>query len=99
LGKVWFDRIDNSGAAGNTISFDDLMVGYTTLQLSPGDFDGDSDVDSSDFGHLQNCFSDISGSIDAGCQNADLNEDNSVNDLDFDLFLDCLAGPNISPGC
>jgi len=62
----------------------------------PGDFDGDLDVDLSDFGYLQKC---LSGSgvpqNESNCQNAKLDGDNDVDGDDVALFLQCASGPNI----
>jgi hypothetical protein len=67
--------------------------------LQPGDFDDDSDVDQSDFGHLQACFSAQLSPPGPGCETADLNGDNTVNGGDVTVFLGCMAGRNQLPGC
>lgn len=72
------------------------------LRSQPGDFDRDGDVDHADFGHLQAC---MSGSLiqqtDPNCQDAKLNSDDFVDQLDLDIFLRCVSGSQISadPGC
>jgi hypothetical protein len=68
----------------------------------PSDFDGDQDVDMSDYGHLQACFTETAaGPIAPGCEDADLDTDNDVDQNDFAVFVDCISGPDIpaSPGC
>jgi len=64
----------------------------------PCDFDGDSDVDQTDFGHLQRCFS---GSAviqeDPVCQDARLDLDGDVDVYDVSIFRRCLSGPGV-PG-
>jgi hypothetical protein len=62
------------------------------------DFDADGDVDSSDFGHLQDCFNG-SGPVPLGCEDADLNAGNTVDVADFNSFLPCMGGANQVPGC
>jgi hypothetical protein len=64
------------------------------------DFDLDGDVDQSDFGMLQSCFS---GLIVASqnCQITSLNQDAFVNSQDYALFQLCWSGPGLpaDPGC
>jgi Zn-dependent metalloprotease len=70
----------------------------------PGDFDGDLDVDLTDFGHLQAC---LSGSgvpqTDPACLNTNLDGDASqdVDQTDLALFRDCLTGADLmaDPHC
>lgn len=68
------------------------------LRRVDSDFDRDGDVDLSDFGLLQQCFSGLS-SIQSGCEQADLNGDSKVNADDLPEFLECLAGPQIQSPC
>jgi len=72
-----------------------------TSTWAHGDFDGDNDVDLSDFGHFQVCYSEDAGDIEAGCENADLDENGTVELLDFNIFANCMSGSNIppTPGC
>jgi len=64
--------------------------------LIPGDFDRDGDVDQSDFGHLQACFS---GSTvaqgDPACANAKLDADVDVDRADLGIFMRCLSGSKV----
>lgn len=59
-----------------------------------GDFDGDGDVDMSDFGHLQIC---LSGPVpvSAGCEDADLDASGSVGSGDVSLFASCADGAGV----
>jgi hypothetical protein len=63
-----------------------------------GDFDGDGDVDLSDFGHLQLCFT---GSFveqtDPSCQDARLDQDEDVDQGDVAAFQECLGGAGMPP--
>lgn len=63
------------------------------------DFDGDHDVDQSDYAHLQECFSPLLSPPPPGCSDADLNQDNTVNGGDVEVFVGCLAGANRPPDC
>ncbi len=70
----------------------------------PGDFDGDQDVDQSDFAHLQECLDPSSGPLlDPDCADANLNHDidGDIDQADLLLFLNCMTGPNGigDPGC
>jgi len=55
------------------------------------DFDGDGDVDMSDFGVIQACI----GSSDPSCQRADLNRDGIINSIDVANWRGCSSGANI----
>jgi len=67
--------------------------------LSRFDFDEDGDVDTSDFAHVQTCFSGDGFPTDSGCADADANADGDVDTFDFNTFLPCLAGADQPPGC
>jgi len=68
----------------------------------PPDFDGDTDVDMTDFGYLQNCFTGpgVPQTL-AHCQAARLDPDDDVDQDDVALFINCLSGPGIiaRPDC
>jgi hypothetical protein len=71
------------------------------LTMIDPDFDGDHDVDSEDFGHMQICL-DMPGTPAApGCADADLDGDGDVDTYDFARFQPCFAGPGaeIPAGC
>lgn len=68
----------------------------------PGDFNGDFDVDQSDFSRFQLCLSGSGNVEDApACVLAHLDGDPDVDGIDLDLFLGCMSGANITgnPGC
>jgi hypothetical protein len=67
--------------------------------LSRYDFDLDGDADSTDFGHLQNCFSGIGIAYGPGCSDSDADSDGDVDSTDFTLFLPCMLGAKNVPGC
>jgi hypothetical protein len=58
------------------------------------DFDDDGDVDGVDFAHLQTCLG-ASGipNDDPECQNAKLDQDEDVDQLDLGILMDCFSGP------
>jgi hypothetical protein len=60
------------------------------------DFDHDTDVDQSDFGHLQACLTgDNQGPTAPGCQNADVDHDGDVDESDAAILLGCMAGAQV----
>jgi len=63
---------------------------------TPGDHDGDGDVDQIDFGYLQAC---MTGSTveqnDPVCLWARLDDDSDVDQGDFAVFLGCMRGPDV----
>lgn len=70
--------------------------------VQPGDFDGDGDVDQSDFGRFQLCING-SGQVqsDPTCVGALLDDDPDVDQDDFGRFQICMSGPNkpANPNC
>jgi hypothetical protein len=68
----------------------------------PGDFDGDGDVDMTDFGHFQICLSGMSvPQDDPECQDAKFDGDSDVDSDDFGVFQACMSGANVpgDPNC
>ncbi len=66
------------------------------------DFDGDGDVDMSDYGHVQGCRTgDGQGPPAPGCENADLDHDDDVDADDIAILLVCFSGPGdpVDPAC
>jgi hypothetical protein len=62
----------------------------------PGDFDGDNDVDQTDFGFFQACLTG-SGVVqnDPECVSARMDTDPDVDNDDFGLFQVCFSGANV----
>ncbi|GMU23722.1 MAG: hypothetical protein AMXMBFR13_38000 [Phycisphaerae bacterium] len=85
-----------------TVTSPEILDGEQTVTVTlkitgkPGDLDGDGDVDQSDFGAFQRCFS---GSglhpTDPECEGADLDGDIDVDQSDFDRFQGCMSGAGI----
>lgn len=63
------------------------------------DFDGDGDVDQSDFSKLQACFTELISPpvMPPGCESTDLDGDGRVMASDFELFQACFQGPGSIP--
>jgi hypothetical protein len=64
-----------------------------------GDFDGDVDVDQSDFGHLQACLAGDSVHYARGCGDADFDGDMTVGPADVNAFMNYLQGAEVPGGC
>jgi hypothetical protein len=59
----------------------------------PPDFDRDKDVDMTDFGRLQGCFTGPGvPQTNPACQVARLDSDDDVDQFDVELFVNCLSG-------
>ncbi len=68
----------------------------------PGDFDGDRDVDLSDFAIFRACATGPNiGPPGVGCEETDLDADGDVDQSDFGLFQRCYTGPAVpgDPDC
>ncbi|MBI4581442.1 MAG: hypothetical protein HY718_17195, partial [Planctomycetes bacterium] len=66
------------------------------------DFDGDGDVDQSDYGHLQMCMTAVGvAPTDPACFDASLDGDVDVDGDDLAIFVGCLgaAGVTVDPAC
>ncbi len=93
--QTYYWRIDERN--DTTVTIGDVW--QFTVQAAQGDFDADGDVDLTDFGYLQRCFSGSGVPPASGCTNADLGGDNDVDQADFDLFKACFGGADGPPGC
>ncbi len=74
----------------------------TITRPVPGDTDGDGDVDQSDFGLLQACFSgDLVPQPDPACDIVKLDGDNDVDGADFLIYAACVSGSGMpgNPDC
>jgi hypothetical protein len=73
-----------------------------TLVITPatGDFDGDGDVDLTDFMRFQTCFNGPNRpAAQENCTDTDMDTDNDVDLQDFLKFQTCYNGPNRPPAC
>ncbi len=75
------------------------QVTRVNISLGP-DFDGDGDVDLTDFTAFQGCFNGPNATPAAsGCGAADLDSDGDVDLADFNAISACFNGPNRAPAC
>jgi hypothetical protein len=72
-----------------------------TAQASilPGDFDADTDIDQSDFSHIQACLTGDAVAYTPPCRDADLDGDLDVDSSDIGQFISCMGGADLPPGC
>lgn len=85
-------------ATDSQLTGEDLVT-ITVNEPTPADFDGDGDVDQTDFGIFQACLSGTAQTPSTGCEKADLDGDGDVDQSDFAQFYDCLGGADSPPGC
>ncbi len=82
-----------SGNAPNSPK--DIAVTIDVHSVKP-DYDGDTDVDQDDFGHLQECFTGPGVTVtDPNCANAPLDADDDVDIDDFAVLQSCMSGRDI----
>jgi endonuclease/exonuclease/phosphatase family metal-dependent hydrolase len=74
-------------------------ITVTLHVYTPGDFDHDADVDQSDFGFLQTCFTTAGQPPTDLCRPADLNLDGEIDAADLSVFTSCCTGNGLAPGC
>ncbi len=96
LGRIRFERIGSEYTTGHYVDFDNLRVGRSRIR---GDLDDDEDVDQSDYGRLQLCFSGEAVLAAPGCEEADLDADLDVDPADLAQFINCMGGPGQPPAC
>jgi hypothetical protein len=91
--------LSNGGGIPADFSERDLSS-YGSGALPPGDFDGDGDVDLSDYGEFLGCYNGP-GNPPAGaqCGASDFDGDGDVDLSDYGEFLNCYNGPNKPPAC
>lgn len=72
-----------------------------TIAGKAADFDGDGDVDQSDFGRFQRCLSGPGIVVGPACKDADFDGDNDVDQNDFGTFQECMSGAGVpsDPTC
>ncbi|MBI4580785.1 MAG: hypothetical protein HY718_13845, partial [Planctomycetes bacterium] len=80
-------------AAGN--SPQTIAVAVRVVSVLP-DLDLDGDTDQCDFGLFQVCLTSIAEpQITAGCEAANFNHDELIDQQDLAIFLGCLSGPGV----
>jgi hypothetical protein len=81
---------DNVGATNVSPTVNIVVIAPPPV---PGDYDHDGDVDQSDYGHLQYCFSNVT--TPPGCTDASLDANAVVDNVDVMIFQRCLSGPGV----
>jgi hypothetical protein len=84
-----------SGVPSGFVETDLSGLGPCLPPAAPGDFDRDGDVDITDFGHLQECFTGWSGQSSPSCYDARLDADADVDHDDCMIFMQCMSGANV----
>jgi len=70
---------------------------YPACPLPFADFDSDGDVDQSDFGELQACFTgDAAASVLPQCLCFDRDGDGAIDRTDMTSFMECITGPDVA---
>ncbi|GMU22596.1 MAG: hypothetical protein AMXMBFR13_26810 [Phycisphaerae bacterium] len=98
-GRVYWYSAFAYDAVGNVSA---TAAHATAVPFGPADFDRDGDVDLSDFGAFQACYSGPSvPQNDPACQDQKLDGDADVDLSDFGIFQNCLSGPHVpaDPDC
>ncbi len=72
-----------------------LCSQYLCCPTPFADTDADSDVDQSDFGAWQVCYTGQNGGVPAGCECLNRDGDGDIDSIDFGRFDDCWTGPNV----
>ena len=69
--------------------------------IVPADLDDDGDVDQTDFGLFEPCFTGAAVPLASGCEDKDFDHDNDVDLSDFGIFQRCYSGENnlANPDC
>lgn len=73
-----------------------LFASALAFARAPADLDRDGDVDQSDFGLFQACYTGPNTpQTDPACQSARLDDDADVDQDDFQIFQTCTSGPGV----
>lgn len=80
-------------------SYDDLRI--WNYPLPRADLDLDGDVDMSDFGKFQACYSGPGIPAAGSCLGSDLDGDQDIDQHDFEVFQGCMSGASVlaDPNC
>lgn len=92
---------DPGGALFETVSTAPGGDAVTFNLALDADFDDDNDVDLTEFGTFQACFSGAGVPADTGCALCDFDGDTDVDRADYALFQSCGSGPDVAahPAC
>ncbi len=100
-GMVWTqEAVSGIDMQRFTFTLQDAEAAVLILHFTPlahVDYDRDSDVDQSDFGHFQNCLlGSAVAQTDPACQDARLDGDSDVDQADAVIFIRCYSGPGLA---
>lgn len=97
-GRTYYVRLRSGTAVYPRPTEPETLI-FTTQGI--GDTDLDGDVDQSDFGVFQQCYSGFGVAAAQACRIVDLDNDTDVDVNDFGLFQGCLSGAGIpaDPHC
>lgn len=97
--RVVIEQQTLGGVPSNADFFylDHLQIGSLFPACSDpfADLDGDGDVDQSDFGLFQACFTGPEATAPRACKCADSNKDARVDSHDLQVFEGCASGPSV----
>lgn len=87
--------------ATNSPQFVEVDLTITAPVIAVADLDGDGDVDQTDFGKFQACYTSPGVQTTPACIVARLDGDEDVDVDDFGVFQRCFSGPDITadPNC
>ena len=86
--------VDNGSSPPSANSPQNIILTLKVKTVLP-DFDHDGDVDLTDFGLLQSCFTMGMEGIRSECSHVDMNGDELVDQTDLGVFQTCASGANI----
>jgi len=92
--RVRFTTADLNGPSLTEAAIDDFEVRSIRCETRPGDYDGDGLIGLSDFEHMLHCWQGPAGNpSDGWCTLMDLNDDGTVDMLDFSRFQQIFGTP------
>jgi hypothetical protein len=98
------DQEDDDGNDGYKHGYRLWVMGYDgsafMIPSYPADYDGDNDVDLTDYGVFLTCYNGpAKAPAQTPCDDADFDSDGDVDLTDYGTFLDCYNGPGKAPAC
>jgi PKD repeat protein len=100
--SVWFQAAQATGKPAFRMMVDAAKLRELDLPIqgTQADFDGDGDVDLSDYGTFLACYNGPANPpAVSGCDATDFDDDGDVDLSDYGTFLGCYNGPNNPPAC
>ena len=100
-GALYLLEYGDGGQDGAQLSRIEYL-GEPIIVIDGPDFDNDGDIDQTDYGYFQRCYTGPGvPQHDPACQGIRFDADNDVDLDDFGVFQSCISGPNIpaTPEC